>query len=135
MVFGYMVYSKADKLPLLPALEANPNSLSISGFSAGAFMTNQMHVAFSDTFKGAGMVAGGPYEVILSTFGPHENKYDYLWFRQQITSLDAPPQQLSNIAQEKLYFKYLMNQIDDPVHLKHAPVFVGIDKKDTIVVP
>lgn len=45
------------------ALGANPGSVTMSGFSAGSYMTNQMHVIYSKTIKGVGMVAGGPYYV------------------------------------------------------------------------
>ena len=46
----------------LPALKTDPNEVSVSGLSSGAFMAVQLHVAFSATFKrGAGVVAGGPF--------------------------------------------------------------------------
>jgi poly(3-hydroxybutyrate) depolymerase len=35
--------------------------ISVSGLSAGAFMAHQLHVAFSDVFCGAGLIAGGPF--------------------------------------------------------------------------
>ena len=38
-------------------------NVTISGHSAGAYMTHQMHVIFSKSFKGAGLFAGGPYAV------------------------------------------------------------------------
>lgn len=34
---------------------------SVSGLSSGAFMTVQLHLAHSESFCGAGIVAGGPY--------------------------------------------------------------------------
>lgn len=48
---------------VLPTLNVDPNRISISGLSAGAFMAHQMHVAFSDIFCGAGLIAGGAYQV------------------------------------------------------------------------
>ncbi|XP_039269886.2 poly(3-hydroxybutyrate) depolymerase-like isoform X2 [Styela clava] len=36
-------------------------AISVSGFSSGGFMAVQLHVIESDTFMGAGVVAGGPY--------------------------------------------------------------------------
>lgn len=45
----------------LPALNVDKNEISVSGLSSGAYMTVQMHFAYSGTFKrGAGVVAGGP---------------------------------------------------------------------------
>jgi hypothetical protein len=43
-------------LPLIIARE-----FSVSGFSSGAFMATQMHIAFSGDVISAGLVAGGPY--------------------------------------------------------------------------
>ena len=34
---------------------------SVSGLSSGAFMTVQLHLAYSSSFVGAGVIAGGPY--------------------------------------------------------------------------
>ena len=46
----------------LPKVIIDPTQLVVSGLSSGAYMANQMHVAFSTTFtKGAGIIAGGPY--------------------------------------------------------------------------
>ena len=45
----------------LPALCANPATVTVSGFSAGAFMASQMHFIFSDMIKGAGLISGGPF--------------------------------------------------------------------------
>ena len=47
----------------IPALGANPDTVTISGFSSGSYMSTHLHVIFSDTIKGAGMMAGGPYHV------------------------------------------------------------------------
>ena len=47
----------------LPSLGANPHTVTISGFSGGAFMATHMHVIYSKTIKGAGIIAGGPFGV------------------------------------------------------------------------
>ena len=36
-------------------------SPTVSGFSSGAYMAHQLHVAFSDFFEGVGIAAGGPF--------------------------------------------------------------------------
>lgn len=38
------------------------SSTYVSGLSSGGFMANQMHVAYSDVFKGAGIFSAGPYD-------------------------------------------------------------------------
>lgn len=54
----------------LPTFNVEPNRISVSGVSAGAFMAHQLHIAFSDLFCGAGLIAGGAYQVSQgSAFG------------------------------------------------------------------
>ncbi len=45
----------------LQRLNINPDLITISGVSAGAFMAVQMHVTYSQIFSGVGSVAGGIY--------------------------------------------------------------------------
>ena len=45
----------------LPALKIDPQRISISGISSGAFMASQVHIAHSELIMGAGLVAGGLY--------------------------------------------------------------------------
>lgn len=45
----------------LPKYNVDTSKTTVSGLSAGAFMANQLGYAFSGTFKGVGMFAGGPY--------------------------------------------------------------------------
>ena len=46
----------------LPGLGADLNRVSVSGLSSGAFMASQIATAYSATFKGVGIIAGGPYD-------------------------------------------------------------------------
>ncbi|TDL89236.1 extracellular catalytic domain type 2 short-chain-length polyhydroxyalkanoate depolymerase [Meridianimarinicoccus aquatilis] len=45
----------------LPRLSLEARQTGVSGLSSGAFMSVQVHVAFSEAIVGAGVVAGGPY--------------------------------------------------------------------------
>lgn len=45
----------------LPRLSIDRNLITVSGLSSGAFMAEQMLVAFSGTIQGAALFAGGPY--------------------------------------------------------------------------
>ncbi|WP_135080026.1 PHB depolymerase family esterase [Terasakiella sp. SH-1] len=44
-----------------PTPKIDSTKISVSGVSSGAFMAQQLHVAYSDIFSGMGSVAGGPY--------------------------------------------------------------------------
>jgi len=39
----------------------DPERITVSGISAGAQMAHQLHIAYSDVFSGAALIAGGPY--------------------------------------------------------------------------
>jgi len=45
----------------LPTLNIDKSQITVSGLSSGGFMANQLGYAFSATFKGVGVFAGGPY--------------------------------------------------------------------------
>lgn len=51
----------AQESAKLSALGADMNQVSVSGLSSGAFMTAQLHTAYSGSLMGAGIIAGGPY--------------------------------------------------------------------------
>jgi len=40
----------------------DPDRITVSGISSGAYMAGQLHVAYSGLFSGAGLLAGGPYQ-------------------------------------------------------------------------
>lgn len=52
----------ATAAPPLPALNIDISQTSVSGISSGGFMTVQFQMAHSSIVKGAGVVAGGPYD-------------------------------------------------------------------------
>lgn len=49
-----------DAAPL-KSYNADPNAVTVSGISSGGYFAAQIHVAYSGTFKGAAVFAGGPY--------------------------------------------------------------------------
>ncbi|MGR9108171.1 MAG: extracellular catalytic domain type 2 short-chain-length polyhydroxyalkanoate depolymerase [Gammaproteobacteria bacterium] len=57
-IFGFV---EAASLAPLPGYSADISNVTISGLSSGAFMTTQIHVAYSRYFGGAAIIAGGPY--------------------------------------------------------------------------
>lgn len=47
--------------PPLPQFAIDPSRTSVSGMSSGAYMAQQLHLAFADRIGGAALLAGGPY--------------------------------------------------------------------------
>ncbi|MEO8672350.1 MAG: PHB depolymerase family esterase [Tahibacter sp.] len=45
----------------LPALKVDPARISVAGLSSGAYMATQSQMAWPQLFRGAALVAGGPY--------------------------------------------------------------------------
>ena len=45
----------------LPPMGANPDTITSSGFSSGAYMSSFIHVIMSEKIKGVGLIMGGPY--------------------------------------------------------------------------
>ncbi|MGA9575028.1 MAG: PHB depolymerase family esterase [Lysobacterales bacterium] len=44
-----------------PAAKIDPDRITVSGISAGGMMAHQLHIAYSDLFSGAGIIASGPF--------------------------------------------------------------------------
>ncbi|MBU2978840.1 PHB depolymerase family esterase [Alteromonas sp. C1M14] len=45
----------------IPPLKLDVEDITVSGLSAGGYMANQMHIAYSDWISGVGIIAAGPY--------------------------------------------------------------------------
>ena len=45
----------------LRPMGANPDTVTVSGFSGGATMSNDILIIMSDTFKGAGLCSGASF--------------------------------------------------------------------------
>lgn len=101
-----------EKTFRLPAFDADADSITVSGFSGGAIVSVLMHVAYSETIKGAGISAGTAYGD--SVVGPE-------WNVQKAVDLA-----LANQA---------AGLIDDSANLKGAPVYMFTGTQDTVVNP
>ncbi len=53
----------------LPELNINPKKVSISGISSGAYMAQQLHMAYGERFMAAAILAGGPYYCAENSVG------------------------------------------------------------------
>ncbi|HJV60117.1 MAG TPA: PHB depolymerase family esterase [Albitalea sp.] len=56
-----LVVGAAHAVVALPKLNVDKGQITVSGLSSGGFMANQLGYAYSATFKGVGVFAGGPY--------------------------------------------------------------------------
>ena len=101
------------------------NEISVSGISSGAYMAGQFHVAFSGSLKGAGIIAGGPYNCA-------QGLVSNALFQCMKTTLGGPdPAELFAGAQELA----AAGRIDDPVNLADDKVYLFAGTRDSTVLP
>ncbi|HEY9025635.1 MAG TPA: PHB depolymerase family esterase, partial [Burkholderiaceae bacterium] len=100
----------AHGAPALPALNVDATKISVSGLSSGAFMATQLGYAYSATFMGVGVFAGGPYMCA------GHNNYTACMYNASISSGQLSTLQndlnnwsgsaidaLANVARQKVY--------------------------------
>jgi poly(3-hydroxybutyrate) depolymerase len=116
LVAGSMLASKATlATERLPSFNVDLGQTTVSGLSSGGYMALQFHIAFSETVRGAGIVAGGPYFCAEGQLLPNA------LFRCMQTFMGAPdPVRLAGIARgfaQEGRIDRLENLADDRVYL------------------
>jgi poly(3-hydroxybutyrate) depolymerase len=101
---------------------------SVSGLSAGAYMAVQMHVAFSATLVGAGIIAGGPFYCT-------EGSRFALWFylsRCTHPFFWVPAPNAARLAQAAQGFA-AGGEIDELRHLRNDRVYIFSGGSDYLI--
>ena len=106
----------------LPALDVDTTRISISGLSSGAVMANQMGYAYSSTFMGVGVFAGGPYMC-----AGHSN-YTACMYNATISA-----SQLSTMQSDITSWSGTSN--DAVANVARQKVFLWVGSSDTTVGP
>ena len=108
--------------PNLPSsLNINPNTLTISGISAGAAMAIQFQYAFSRIVKGAGIVAGIPYMCAQNMMAG------------ALDCMDMPYIINEQTLEEYLALYEADNLIDSTNFIQNQTVFLFSGTADTVV--
>lgn len=108
----------------LPKLGVDKNQVTVSGLSSGGFMAVQLHVAYSDTFKGVGVVTGGPYYCA-------ENSFFSAIGKCMSKPADIDVNNLISITKKWATSK----EIDNVANLKESKVYLYSGTLDTTVKP
>jgi poly(3-hydroxybutyrate) depolymerase len=108
----------------LPALKIDASNVTVSGLSSGGYMATQLHVAWSSVFKGAGVIAAGPYYCAqgLLTFAT----------TRCLTRDSAPPVD-TLVATAKAWAR--AGRIDPTSNLASSKVWLFAGAKDSVLVP
>jgi poly(3-hydroxybutyrate) depolymerase len=108
----------------LPALHVDPQAITVSGISSGAYMAEQMHVAFSKTLAGSASVAGGVYWCAKGDVQRAQNEC------QSVPSGIKTSEQV-----EEAKSLAVQGAIDPVENLSGKPVYVYASPNDTIINP
>ncbi|MDD2814295.1 MAG: poly(3-hydroxybutyrate) depolymerase [Thiotrichaceae bacterium] len=116
--------------PNLPAFGVDLSQTSVSGLSSGAFMTAQLNTAYSASFIGAGIIAGGPF-YCSGTYGSVGNM-------QSAMSTCMNPLSKSVGPNAEISFKNAQKfasegKIDDVENLKKQKVYLFSGSSDSTV--
>lgn len=119
--FSLLIFLAAPKLW---AYNIDLQKISVSGISSGAYMAGQMHIAYSSTFMGVGIVAGGPYYCSRGDLPTALNSCMdvYLGTPDTTRLIDIT----LDFANKKL--------IDNPSQVKNSQVYILTGKNDRTVV-
>lgn len=127
---------KSPSAPALPSFKADLKQSSVSGLSSGAFMTVQMHLAYSSTFVGAGIIAGGPLRCAESYRAAAAIAEDALTLsalyvcKNPLIPQAAPnPGQLAHMARDTA----ALGMIDPVENLANDRVYIFSGTKDSVV--
>jgi poly(3-hydroxybutyrate) depolymerase len=121
MATGLALAGVSQAAPL-PALAIDKANITVSGLSAGGFMANQLGWAFSATFKGVGVFAGGPYHC-----GGRFN-YTACMFNATISS-----SMLSTMQSDVNNWSGTL--IDDKANAANQKIYMFVGTSDTTVGP
>ncbi|MEK7356072.1 MAG: PHB depolymerase family esterase [Bdellovibrionota bacterium] len=108
----------------LENLKADPNSTTTSGVSSGAYMAMQLTVSLSSSFKGAGVVAGGPWHCAEGSSQTAQTKC-----MKDAAAIDVKA--LAKATRDAAS----RGQIEDPRNLQTARFYIYGSQKDTVVKP
>ncbi|MCW5656194.1 MAG: hypothetical protein KIT60_00700 [Burkholderiaceae bacterium] len=108
----------------LSALKIDASSVTVSGLSSGGYMATQLHVAWSSVFKGAGVIAAGPYYCAqgLATFAT-----------TRCLTRDSAPPVAALAATAKAWAA--AGRIDATSNLASSKVWLFAGAQDSVVVP
>ncbi len=111
----------------LPPFAASRDGVTVSGLSSGAFMAVQFQIAHSRTVKGAGIIAGGPYDCA-------EGKVGRALANCMAPTKDAPPPTVAR-QQQVIDDAARAGRIDPPEHLRQHRAWLFSGGQDRTVSP
>lgn len=108
---------------VLPELNIDYSKITVSGVSSGGYMAQQLHMAYSDTFSAAAIIAGGPFYCAENNVGialtrcmkPNEGNHPNVEGLQAITDYFAARGDIAalhNLTNDRVW---IFSSIEDSV--------------------
>eukprot|EP00057_Strongylocentrotus_purpuratus_P025324 XP_011679798.1 PREDICTED: uncharacterized protein LOC100888362 isoform X2 [Strongylocentrotus purpuratus] len=123
LLLATILFATSHAAPGLDQYGADGNQVSVSGISAGGFMAVQVHVTYSASIMGVGVVAGGPYWCARGNLMYALN--------QCMETGDINVDYLAGFATS---YALGFNSIDDPGNMANDKMYVFGGSRDTVVV-
>lgn len=103
----------------------DPESITVSGISSGADLAHQLHIAYSGTFKHAGLLAGTPFACAKGDLGRATSTCS------SFSGFRGPPDvdDLVQLTRREA----TANTIDDPANLAGSKVWLWVGRRDRYV--
>nr|XP_054761124.1 uncharacterized protein LOC129267438 [Lytechinus pictus] len=108
--------------PPLERYGANNDQVTVSGISSGAFMAVQVHVAYSASIMGVGVVAGGPYWCAQANL-----------FKALGECMETGDINVDYLAGFPTSYALSTRTIDDPVNMINDKIYVFGGTRDGVV--
>ena len=106
------------RIERLPSLGVRANTISVSGFSAGAFMASHLHLIYSDVIKGCGLISGGSFP----------------WYLERRTTKNSLDVNVDLLVEHTKRLESLQH-ITPLSNIKHSPVLIYHGEKDQVLSP
>lgn len=121
----------------LPSLAVAKGGHTVSGISSGGYMAVQMHVAFSGSIRGAGVIAAGPYRCadtgVARALGPCMSGNFPFWCAFGLGAEQCRPIDAYAIARAEALAG--AGRIDPLTNLAGSRVYILAGERDTRVAP
>ena len=103
----------------LPYMNANPDTITVSGMSAGCYMSELLTFIHSDTIKGSALFQCFPYGIYY---------YDEYWDTETAESL-------KNLAVPRIDAAVAAGEIDDTANLPNRSIYIYSGLRDGTMYP
>ncbi|OPX54534.1 Esterase PHB depolymerase [Oceanospirillum multiglobuliferum] len=125
-VIGCSQPETSNHLPALQALTSlHQSRVTVSGFSSGGYLANQLHLAYPELIEGAAIFSAGPWGCAMK--GLSHALMSCMQTRFPIADIDDRMAMLHRASRKK--------EIGDPALLVDDPVYIFYGQKDDVLKP